>query len=515
MNKPDTSAVAVAAVVVAVTVLIWKGLNLAWFRPKKHEAYLKKRGLSGTPFTFLVGDALREASMVEQAKTRPISLNDDYTPRVMPMILQTVKDHGETCYMWMGPTASVIVTKPEHIKEVLNRVNDFPKPPVHPVVELFATGVALYSGEKWSKHRKIINPSFHLEKLKIMIPAFHESCIEIISKWERLVREQGSSAEIDVWPYLEDVTSDAISRTAFGSSYEEGKRIFELQEEQGRRLVKALEMAFIPGVRFLPTKNNMRMKQIDREVKSRLGEIIKKRQRAMEAGEAPKNDLLGILLESNSGDHGMSTKDVIEECRLFNFAGQETTADLLVWTMIMLSHHQKWQDQARQEILQVIGKSNKPNFDALSRLKIMSMILNEVLRLYPPGILLGRTIEKETKLDEDVILPGGAQIVIPTLMVHRDPELWGEDVNEFKPERFADGISKATRNQVSFLPFGWGPRFCPGQNIALMEAKMALVLILRRFSFELSPSYIHAPHTVLTLHPQFGAPLIFHMLQDQ
>lgn len=98
MNKPDISAVAVAAVVVAVTVLIWKGLNLAWFRPKKHEAYLKKRGLSGTPFTFLVGDALREASMVEQAKTRPISLNDDYTPRVMPMILQTVKDHGKLTF---------------------------------------------------------------------------------------------------------------------------------------------------------------------------------------------------------------------------------------------------------------------------------------------------------------------------------------------------------------------------------------------------------------------------------
>lgn len=82
-----------------------------------------------------------------------------------------------------------------------------------------------------------------------MIPAFYESCIEMISKWERLVSEQGSSIEIDVWPYLEDVTSDAISRTAFGSSYEEGKRIFELQEEQGRRVVKALEMAFIPGMR--------------------------------------------------------------------------------------------------------------------------------------------------------------------------------------------------------------------------------------------------------------------------
>lgn len=71
----------------------------------------------------------------------------------------------------------------------------------------------------------------------------------MICKWERLVSEQGSSVEIDVWPYLEDVTSNAVSRTAFGSSYEEGKRIFELQEEQGRRVVKALEMAFIPGMR--------------------------------------------------------------------------------------------------------------------------------------------------------------------------------------------------------------------------------------------------------------------------
>lgn len=76
---------------------------------------------------------------------------------------------GKTSYMWMGPIASVIVTKPEHIKDVLNRVYDFPKPPVHPIVELFATGVALYEGEKWSKHRKIINPSFHLEKLKVLL----------------------------------------------------------------------------------------------------------------------------------------------------------------------------------------------------------------------------------------------------------------------------------------------------------------------------------------------------------
>jgi hypothetical protein len=98
MSDTKISAVAVAAAVVVVTtvtVWIWKGLNVAWLRPKKNEAYLKRQGLSGTPFTFLVGDIKREASMVEQEKSRPINLTDDYTHRVMPLIQQTVKDHGK------------------------------------------------------------------------------------------------------------------------------------------------------------------------------------------------------------------------------------------------------------------------------------------------------------------------------------------------------------------------------------------------------------------------------------
>ncbi|GJN28602.1 hypothetical protein PR202_gb16804 [Eleusine coracana subsp. coracana] len=343
-----------------------------------------------------------------------------------------------------------------------------------------------------------------------MLPAFYTCCTDLVDRWESKLASSDGSYEVDIWPEFRNQTGDVISRTAFGSNIVEGRRIFQLQAEQAQRLIKSFQYMYIPGSLYLPTKNNRRMDEINKEIEGIIRGLIIKREREMGNGEPSGNDMLGLLMQSNmdsgKGSMRMSTEDIIDECKLFYFAGTDATAVLLTWTLVLLCMHPEWQNVAREEVLSVFGRE-KPNFDGVSRLRKVTMILYEVLRLYPPQVTLTRRVSKDIQIG-GITYPEGVILELPIILIHHNTELWGEDAREFKPERFAEGISKANKDRPAYFPFGWAARICIGQNFALLQAKMALSMILQRFEFQLSPSYTHAPYTVITLHPQHGAQII-------
>ncbi|KAM7497833.1 hypothetical protein LguiA_022247 [Lonicera macranthoides] len=509
-----------ACCAIAIILCAWRMFDLVWVRPMKRDKYLRNQGFKGSSYSLLFGDTKRINMMIKEAKSNPINLSHDIVPRVLPWMHDSIQKYGKNFFIWFGSVPRVHIMEPELIREILNKYQIFQKPKPNPLMKLFVDGLGSHEEEKWAKHRKIINPAFHVEKLKIgrsivdvvdgrgggrggslggakievmehMLPAFYLSCSEIMNKWEDMVSTTGS-CELDVCPYLETLTSDAISRTAFGNSYREGRKIFQLQKEQAEHAIQATRTIYISGLRYLPTKRNKRMKEIAKEVEFLVRNIIDKKMNAIKEGETSNDDLLSMLLEGNNKEiqqHGnrsvgMSIKDVIEECKLFYFAGQETTSVLLVWTMVSLSIHPDWQ---------------------------VTTILYEVLWLYPPVVDITHTVIKETTLGE-ISLPAEVQVTLPIILIHRDPELWGDDAKEFKPDRFSKGVSKATKNPAAFFPFSAGPRICIGINFAMLEAKLAVAMILQRFSFELSTSYAHAPSSIITLEPQYGAHLIIRKL---
>ncbi|KAF8720915.1 hypothetical protein HU200_023317 [Digitaria exilis] len=131
--------------------------------------------------------------------------------------------------------------------------------------------------------------------------------------------------------------------------------------------------------------------------------------------------------------------------------------------------------------------------------------------LYPPIVYIQRTATTDAVLG-GIRVPRGTAISIPIGMLHRDREVWGPDADEFNPMRFEHGATKAARDPTALLSFSLGPRVCAGQRLSITEAQIVMAMILSKFSFSLSPAYVHKPKSVVFLTPKSGMPLVLRNL---
>ncbi|KAI8005732.1 Cytochrome P450 714A1 [Camellia lanceoleosa] len=379
---------------------------------------------------------------------------------------------------------------------------------------MLGNGILRSNGQIWAQQRKIVAPEFFMDKVKGMVGLMVESAQPLLRKWEACIEEaqgQGVMAEIAVDEDLRTFSADVISRACFGTSYFKGKHIFSKLGILQKTISK---QAFLFGVStfgFVPCRRQNEKRRLEREIETLIWEAIKER----EEPSSTKKDLLQLILEGPINNHhfvGNNKKDyspkqfIIDNCKNIYFAGYESTAVAASWCLMLLALHPDWQARVREEGA-LVCQDGVVDADSLPKLKMVSMVIHEALRLYPPAAFVSRETHQETQIGH-LTIPKGVCIwtLIPTL--HRDPENWGHDANEFKPERFANGVSGACNNPHAYVPFGLGPRLCLGRNFATVELKVVLTLIMSKFSFSLSPKYRHSPTFRMIVEPGHGVHIL-------
>ncbi|XP_057809959.1 cytochrome P450 CYP749A22-like [Salvia miltiorrhiza] len=489
--------------------------KLCWI-PLHLQRLMESQGIRGPPYRFFHGSTKEIIKMEQQTNDAAAMhlLDHDIFPIIQPHFNSWIKLYGNNFLHWIGTDPEIVITEAELIKEILtNKQATFPKiTPKSYFIKLFGDGLVVAEGEKWSRLRKLSNHAFHGECLKDMVPAM-VACVEtMLEKWKT-----HHGRDIEVCSEFKHLSSEVISRTAFGSGYLEGRKIFAMLSKLGILIFRnRLNIRFFSLGKFIRTQDDIEADKTEQLLHDSIMEIVNKRQLEVQSGKADSfgSDFLGSLLRSHhdtNPKNQISVAEIIDECKTFYFAGQETTSSLLTWATFLLATHTKWQDRAREEVLQLFGQQN-PNSDGLARLKTVNMILYETLRLYSPVTLILRRIGSRVKLGK-YELPANVRVVIPPLALHRNPDIWGREAHLFQPERFAQGLAKATNgNPTAFLGFGFGPRTCVGLNLAISEAKIALSMILQRYKFTLASDYVHSPFIHLSVRPQCGVVILLQPL---
>lgn len=380
-----------------------------------------------------------------------------------------------------------IANNPKDVRRVMvDEVREFPKSDLlHFLLSpLLGESIFTTNGEVWKKQRELLRPSFEQARITKVFGLMNEAVEDLMIKF----RAYPNNAIIEVDELMTFVTADVIFRTIMSQKLDEikGKEILEsfviFQEETVHTAIK--KMFKIPQwiTNLMGERKRIKAGESIREV---LSNIIKPRYDLFhQGGGGEYQDILSSLLAVVEVESGkpFSFEEILDQVAMLFLAGHETTASSLTWTLYILSISPKEQEFAYQEIMEVAGKESF-SIQHLRKMKYLTNIFKESLRLYPPVGFFARTAKKDTKMRNKLIKSGSGVVVAPWL-IQRHSDYW-ENPHEFDPTRFDKEIVKDT-----YLPFGMGERICIGQGFAMQESILILASILREYKLELQENFV-------------------------
>ncbi|KAK1960921.1 cytochrome P450 [Colletotrichum sublineola] len=381
------------------------------------------------------------------------------------------------------------------------------------IVQVTGTGMAFAEGDEHKSQRKLLSPQFALSNVKRAIPLFQSKGKELIEHFHHQIKAKDgitdvSSAygrvtlDIVAWFTLGIDLGSTLSTSLFHEAYH---KMFDPSAFGAFLMVMN---AYVPGTRALPFEENREFNACSNSVRSRLSEIIRERVQEIDSGSidvSEKPDLLThMILESRAIGDPWSEAKMLENAMNVLVAGHETSATTLTWATHTFTLYPHIQERARKEVLDLLARKPNPDYMDLDSLHYIDNIIKETLRFYAPGVLAAR----EPINDIDVcgtVLPKGTLCYLFPALVTRSSRIWGDDVDDFDPDRW-DRLTGEATNPHAFATFLVGPRQCIGKVFALLEIKVLLVEMLSNFKFETAedPKDIQLVNPSPVLRPQGG-----------
>ncbi|MUL49974.1 cytochrome P450 [Mycobacterium sp. CBMA293] len=368
---------------------------------------------------------------------------------------------------WLMPPL-VVVTSPQGIRDTvtcrdgsIDKTSDVSQE----LERIIGANMFVVNYEQWKPRRRTIQPVFTKQSVNEFGGHMSAAAESVCNAWE-------DGAEIDVDAAARRITMRALGHSVFGLDLTDHADIIDapMRVAVSYAVSRAISPVSLP--RWVPTRTKRRALQAAASIREFALGVV----RACRENPDMDAPLVQQLIAATDPETGkpLSDLDIANELLIFMFAGQDTTATTIAYSLWALGRNRDIQDRVVAEVTQFGDRELTP--DDVPQLGYTIQVLKESMRLCPPGATGSRMATRDVAV-AGYRIPAGTMIVMGRMSVHRDPTLWDRPL-VFDPDRFTEENSKA-RDPWQYVPFGRGPRGCIGDHFAMLEATLALATIVR------------------------------------
>jgi cytochrome P450 len=403
----------------------------------------------------------------------------------------TAKRYGDRVELRVLGQRVLLLTSPADVEAVLTRhPGDFGRSTDDALRPVFGDGVYLSEGDSWRAQRRVVLPAFHHDRVVQYASVMVTRMIARADAWR-------DGQTVDVLKEMSAYTSDVMCEVLFGQEQSPAAQAIANAVSAVFENLRA-EVLYLGLWRKLPLRRSRRWNRAVETLHAAINMIIAERRSA----RAERDDLLHLLLTATD-EQGQAMPDAYahDEVMTMFVAGQETSSVALSWAIAALAQHPELQREAATEVAAVTN-GRDVTLDDYPRLRFLTAVVQETLRLYPPIWVIARAVLRDTVVN-DLPVRAGTKLWMPVQQIHRNAR-WFSEPDRFNPHRWSD----AARRPKGYFPFGVGPRGCLAQHFAMTELVLGLAAMLARFEFRVAPGAKIEVDAWLTLRPKHGVPVV-------